>query len=57
MLVKPPQCKYIANGLHCTEMCRLTSCSNMQPDEEPEAVIDNGDDFDCESDNVDERVV
>ena len=51
---KAPQCKCIANGLHCTEMCRLTSCSNMQPDEEPEAV-DNGDDFDCESDTEDER--
>ena len=47
---KAPQCKCIANGLHCTEMCRLTSWSNMQPDENPEAVVDNGDDFDYESD-------
>ena len=29
----------------------------MQPDEEPEAVVGNGDDFDCESDSEDERVV
>ena len=27
----------------------------MQPDEEPEAVVDNEDDFDSESDNEDER--
>ena len=54
---KAPQCKGIANGLHCTEMCRLTSCSNMQPDEKPEAVLANGDDFDCESDSEGERVV
>ena len=54
---KAPQCKCIANGLHCTEMCRLTSCSNMQPDEGPETVVGNGDDFDCESDSEDERVV
>ena len=52
---KPPQCKCIANGLRSTEMCRLTSCSNMQPDEEPEAVVDNEDDFDYESDGEDER--
>ena len=52
---KAPQCKCIANGLHCTEMCRLTSCSNMQPDEEPETVVDNEDDFDYESDGEDER--
>ena len=54
---KAPQCKCIANGLHCTEMCRLTSCSNMQPDEEPEAVVGNGDENDCERDSEDERVV
>ena len=48
-------CKCIANGPRCTEMCRLTSCSNMQPDEEPEAVVDNEDDFDYESDGEDER--
>ena len=35
---KAPQCKCIANGPRCTEVCRLTSCSNMQPDEEPEAM-------------------
>ena len=52
---KAPQCKCFANGPRCTEMCRLTSCSNMQPDEEPEAVVDNEDDFDCESDGEDER--
>ena len=52
---KAPQCKCIANGLHCTEMCRLTSCNNMQPDEEPETVVDNEDDFDYESDGEDER--
>ena len=27
----------------------------MQPDEEPEAVVDNEDDFDYESDGEDER--
>ena len=52
---KDSQCKCIANGLRCTEMYRLTSCSNMQPDEEPEAVVDNEDDFDYESDGEDER--
>ena len=52
---KAPQCKCIANGLRCTEMYRLTSCSNMQPDEEPEAVVDNEDDYDYESDGGDER--
>ena len=36
-------------------MCRLTPCSNMQRDEEPEAIVDNGDDFYCESDSEDER--
>ena len=51
-----PQCKCIANGLHCTEMCRLTSCSNMQPDDqEPEAVVDSEDESDYESDGEDER--
>ena len=52
---KTPQCKCIANGPRCTEMCKLTSCSNMQPDDEPEAVVDNEDDFDYESDGEDER--
>ena len=52
---KALQCKCIANGLHCTEMCRPTSCSNMQPDEEPQAVVDNEDDFDHGSDGEDER--
>ena len=47
--------KCIANGFHCTEMCRQTSCSNMQPDEDPEAVVDNEDDFDYESDRAYER--
>ena len=55
LVCKGPQCKCVANGLHCTEMCRLTSCSNMQPDEEQEAVVDNEDDFDYESDGEDER--
>ena len=41
LVCKGPQCKCIANGLHCTEMCRLTSSSNIQSDEEPEAVVDN----------------
>ena len=50
---KALQCKCIANGLHCTEMCRLIR--NMQPDEEPEAAVDNGDDFDYESDGEDAR--
>ena len=50
-----PQCKCIANEPRCTEMCRLTSCSNKQPDEEPEAVVDNEDDFDYDSDGEDER--
>ena len=45
----------LINGPRCTEMCRLTSCSNMQPDEEPEAFVDNEDDFDYESDGEDER--
>ena len=27
----------------------------MQRDEEPEAIVDNGDDFYCESDSEDER--
>ena len=52
---KALQCKCIANGLHSTEMCTLTSCSNLHPDEDPEAVVDNGDDFDYESDGKDER--
>ena len=50
-----PTVECIANGLRCTEMCRLTSCNNMQPDEEPEAVVDNDDDFDYQSDGEDER--
>ena len=43
-------------GPRCTEMCRLTSCSNMQPDDqEPEAVLDNEENFDYESDGEDDR--
>ena len=52
---KALQCKCIANRLHITEMCRLTSYSNVQPNEDPDTVVDNGDDFDNESDGKDKK--
>ena len=57
LVCKATQCKCIANGFHCRDMCRLTSCGEMQPDEESVALVDNEDDFDNVSDGEDDRYV
>ena len=43
---KPPSCSCIANGLKCTDMCRLQECTNRS--DEDNDVVPAGDDDDEE---------
>ena len=45
---KPPSCSCIANGLKCTDMCRLQECTNRS--DEDNDVVPAGDDDDDDDD-------
>ena len=44
-----PSCTCLANGLHCTDMCRLRECTN-QPEEAAEDLTTDDSDIECEDD-------
>ena len=44
-----PSCTCLANGLHCTDMCRLQECTN-QPEEATEDLTADASDVKCEDD-------
>ena len=44
-----PSCICVANGLHCTDMCRLQECTN-QPEEAREDLTADDSDVECEDD-------
>ena len=44
-----PSCTCLANGLHCTDMCRLQECTN-QPEEAAEDLTTDDSDIECEDD-------
>ena len=44
-----PNCICLANGLHCTDMCRLRECTN-QPEEAAEDLTTDDSDIECEDD-------
>jgi len=40
---KLPVCNCLSNGLKCTDMCRLQTCSNQATEEEPQADLSDSD--------------
>ena len=42
-------CTCLANGLHCTDMCRLQECTN-QPEEATGDLTTDDSDIECEDD-------
>lgn len=51
---KLPNCSCLANGLKCTDMCRLKECSNRKQEEEEEEEVIEADDNDLSSGAEDE---
>ena len=47
---KLPQCTCLSNGLKCTDMCRLQTCSNQASEEKPEVQLS---DSECDTDDND----
>ena len=41
---KLPNCSCLANGLHCTDLCKLQTCSNQKSEDEPRFELTNSDD-------------
>ncbi len=48
-----PKCECMANGLKCTEMCKLKPCENQVTFEESEDEEVDGEDLDEEEDEYD----
>ncbi len=54
---KNPTCPCLANGLRCTELCKLTTCSNQAQEEvldEDSEDDDDDDDINDHDDDIDD---